>query len=450
MELTGNTRFLSLFDVVQVLSVNGATGMLRVDDGLERGYLYFQDGGIINAMDADNHDGEDAARRVFALRNAAFSFSSDLPSVAHRISCSTQNLMMEVARRLDEDGDGDGPHLDQAQQATTLLNELFTRIDTESKVLAHTSPQGLPLGDLLAAVRESPHATLYLRNGARPEVQVGGRLIPISETVLDAEGYASLRDHLVRESDRGSRTLGVGDATGSHTLALNAAESYAVDVLRTGGAELCTIRRLATVEELLSTLPWSGETLDSMLGAAGAVVLVTARDGGVLERAVSAVGAYLLRHGPAPFVGSARRWPPGLGAGAASAVLLDSARDDAAAVTRDVIDRMSPAVYVAGDADAAGALPLAHRAAARGARTIVGVRALRAAAAPNRWLDALDPSERHRAMQHLAAAMTGILSVEPAPGCEGHARPLTDAARDALRRGDLDTVARELQAAARG
>lgn len=450
MELTGNTRFLSLFDVVQVLSVNGATGMLRVDDGLERGYLYFQEGSIINAMDAENHDGEDAARRVFALRNAAFSFSSDLPSVAHRISCSTQNLMMEVARRLDEDGDGDGPHLDQAQQATTLLNELFTRIDTESKVLAHTSPQGLPLGDLLAAVRESPYATLYLRTGARPEVQVAGRLIPISETVLDAEGYVSLRDHLVRESDRGHRALGAGDATGAHTLALNPSESYAVDVLRTGGGELCTIRRLATAEELLSTLPWSGETIDSLLGTAGSIVLVTARDGGVLERAVSAAAAYLLRHGPAPFLGSTRRWPPGLGAGAASAVLLDSAREDAASTTRDLIDRLSPAVYVAGDADAAGALTLAHRAAARGARTVVGVRALRAAAAPNRWLDALEPSDRHRAMQHLAAALTGILSVEPAPGCEGHARPLTDAARDALRRGDLDTVARELQAAARG
>jgi Domain of unknown function (DUF4388) len=450
VELSGNTRFLSLFDVVQVLSVNGATGMLRVDDGLERGYLYFQEGAVINAMDADNHDGEDAARRVFALRNAAFSFSSDLPSVAHRISCSTQNLMMEVARRLDEEGRGEGPHLDEAQQATTLLNELFTRIDTESKVLSHTSPQGIPLGDLLTAVRESPHATLFLRAGARPEVQVGGRLIPISETVIDAEGYASLRDHLLRESDRGHRTLETAGAIGAHTLSLNAAESYAVDVLAIGGTELCTIRRLSTVEELLSSLPWSGENLDSLLGTAGSIALVTARDGGTLERSVAAASAYLLRHGPAPFLGSARRWPPGLGAGVASAVLLDSAREDAIPNARELIDRMGPAVYVAADADAAGALTLAHRAAGRGARVLVGVRALKAAAAPARWLDALDPSERHRAMQHLAAALTGILSVEPAPGCEGHVHPLTDAARDALRRGDLDTVTRELAAAARG
>jgi hypothetical protein len=84
VQISGNTALLPLFDLVQMLSVNEATGMLKVENQTERGYLYLQQGRVINALDGEHRDGEDAAKRVFALRDAQFSFSLDLPSVAPR------------------------------------------------------------------------------------------------------------------------------------------------------------------------------------------------------------------------------------------------------------------------------------------------------------------------------------------------------------------------------
>src|ERR1700752_4677097 len=105
MDLKGTHDLLSLFDVTQMLSINEATGMLKVECADGKGYLYFQAGNIINAMDGIHPEGEEAARNVFAMKHASYSFTTDLPSVAHRISVSTQNLMMEVARVLDEEAE---------------------------------------------------------------------------------------------------------------------------------------------------------------------------------------------------------------------------------------------------------------------------------------------------------------------------------------------------------
>ncbi len=66
MDLKGTTDLLSLFDVTQMLSINEATGMLKVESADGRGYLYFQAGNIINAMDGVHAEGEESARRVFA------------------------------------------------------------------------------------------------------------------------------------------------------------------------------------------------------------------------------------------------------------------------------------------------------------------------------------------------------------------------------------------------
>ena len=97
MQITGNTAVLPLFDLVQMLSVNEATGMLKVENQSERGYLYLQQGKVINALDGNHKDGEDAAKRVFALRDARFSFSAELPSVAEPPSM-TNALVTAVTR----------------------------------------------------------------------------------------------------------------------------------------------------------------------------------------------------------------------------------------------------------------------------------------------------------------------------------------------------------------
>lgn len=441
VELSGNTRFLSLFDLVQVLSVNEATGMLRIDDGSDKGYLYFQQGTVINAMDAAHREGEDAAMRIFAIRDADFSFSSDLPSVAHRITCTTQNLMMEIARRLDEEGHGEA-NLDEAQQATTLLNELFSQLDSESKILAHRSPQGIQLGDLLASIRDSPESTLFLRAGDRPEVQVAGRIIPISEARLEEPDYENLRDHLVRESLGGTDPTRV--EADEYVLRITEHEHYRLSLVRFDAEEVLTVRRLPSARDLAGGLPWPTEDLRGVIQEPGSLAILVGQNTLAVERGIEAACAYLVEHGPGPLIGLARHWPPGLGADRASALLLTTRGTDHADRVRDLIDQVSPGLFVVEDSDNPHALPLALRAIRRGARAIVGVCALSAPLAPHRLLDPVPAEDRARLVPYLGTYLAGILTVEGLGGTTGRAWCVSEETRASLREGDLDALVRDI------
>ncbi|MCA9754016.1 MAG: DUF4388 domain-containing protein [Gemmatimonadetes bacterium] len=445
MELSGHTRFLSLFDLAQVLSVNEATGMLKVERDEGRAYLYFQDGTIINAMDDEHREGEDAAKRVFSMKDAEYSFASDLPSVARRIQCSTQNLMMEIARQLDEESATDeelagGDYQREALQATSLLSELFTRFDSESKVLAHRSPEGFGVAELLDAIKDSPDSTLFLRAEASPEVQVAGRVIPLSDKRLEPRAFENLRDHLVR-----SAVGGIDRADGrpeEYVLHVGPEQIYRLEVLHGGLTQIVTLRRLPPAEQLAAAMPWAPETLASVLDEPGALVLLVANDTRTLENGFEAACAHLLLAGPGPFMGMARRWTPGLSRGRASAMLLSSNRADDLERASELIDRVSPAVFAVEDCDRPESFQLALRAMRRGARAIVGVCARSSAFAPHRILDELAPTERPRFVRYLGTCLSGILTVRP--GGTGRAWAVEEATRIALIGGDTEPLVTEI------
>lgn len=406
MELSGRTDLLSLFDLAQVLSVNEATGMLRVEQEGEKGYLYFDKGSIINALDSEHHEGEEAAKNVFAMRKAEFAFSAHLPSVAQRISCTTQNLMMEIARTLDEEkaGEGEGSHVEEARQATEALYELFHRLDSESKVLAHKSPQGFAVADLLGAIRGAASSALFLRVGAPPEVHAAGRVMPLGSLVLDRAGYESLRDHLLREAGGGVETF---EGNADLVLRLSEEEAWRLETFRGDGTEILSIRPLAPATV---ALPWAAEALDALLAAPGAIVAMSAPDPTALSSATFALASHLLAGGQVPLFGWARHWRPGLADGRAAVLLLSSGDAAARATATRLADRLAPRVVLAEDADVAGAVPLVLRAARRGSRGIVGVCATPPDRAPLRLLDGLEADERARAGAELSARLTGILA----------------------------------------
>ena len=53
--LEGDLRVISLFDLGQLLRLNGATGCLAIEDGDRKGALYFDGGELINAVDDVAH-----------------------------------------------------------------------------------------------------------------------------------------------------------------------------------------------------------------------------------------------------------------------------------------------------------------------------------------------------------------------------------------------------------
>ncbi|NNE44282.1 MAG: DUF4388 domain-containing protein, partial [Gemmatimonadetes bacterium] len=321
MELNGNTGVLPLFDVVQMLSVNDASGMLRVENADEKGYLYFQEGTVINALDGDHREGEEAAKRVFALAEADFQFSPELPSVAHTIRCSTQSLMMEIARQLDEESlveGGDASHgerVREAQAASELLNDIFQKLDEDSRILSLRSHQGISITSLLEGLATET-AVLHAREGAPVEIVDGGQSRPLGDIALDGRGFEEIRDLLLRSA----RPLSAGIPGAPGALAAPATDDAAfllsvgtlghfrVERHVWGGQETVTVHRLPDGDQLRAGLPWPGDRLDGFLAGPGSVVLLTASTADALALAFARACAHFLSRDISPFLGFARRW----------------------------------------------------------------------------------------------------------------------------------------------
>jgi hypothetical protein len=449
VDLNGTTEVVSLFDLAQVLSVNEATGMLKVESNGAKGYLYFQAGSIINALDGEHAEGEDAAKHIFAMKSARFTFGTDLPSVAHRINSPTQNLMMEIARQLDEetaDDDGSGAGLGErvreACETTRELHEIFTRLDSESRIEMAQIPGDCGVPDLLKAIQGSAESVLYLREGAAPEVQAGGRMIPLSKSPLSGGSYARLREVLL-----GAGADSVRGRFDERTLASDEYGRYRVEAWPLGSGELLALRWLTDPQALVDNSPWPEETIGSLFVETGSLVLVSAPSAPRLARAFEAVCASLLATTGESFLGLARRWTPGLGDGRAAVILLSTLREEEWTRARELSERMNPAYVAVEDVDHPTALPLALGSLRRGARALVGVTASCAAQVPFRLFEATEPSGRDALVRHLGMSLSGVLRAPAQPAQPGRAWMVEEAARIALLEGDVNALVHELSTA---
>jgi hypothetical protein len=453
MDLKGTTDLLSLFDVTQMLSINEATGMLKVECAEGRGYLYFQAGNIINAMDGIHPEGEEAARSVFAMKHASYTFTTDLPSVAHRISVPTQNLMMEVARVLDEEAETKGgevsgleSRVQETQEATRHLREIFTKLDSEARILSLRSPDGFGLVELLDAIRDSADSTLYIREGAAPEVHAADRVIPLAQRMVSREGYEGLRQILFRESEPLSA---LSEARTERVLSFGERGRYLLDAWKSSNSEVLTIRRLPEPASLAEALPWNPATVDSLLREPGSLVLLTGPDGARLGRVFEATCAHLSKACPGPFLGFARRWTPGWGNDRATVVRLSTAYKDDLASAGPLIERLGPALVAVEDSDHLEARAIAFHALQRGTRVMMGVAAAAVSHAPFRILDGVDAARRDTLVRHLGLSLTGVLSVPRTANEPAKTWMVEEAARTALMHGDLGVLTRELAALSR-
>lgn len=102
--LVGELGLLSLFDLVQLFLLSGATGTLRVASSGRQGHFRFDRGQVAGALDDLGPDGVESAYRLFTWRTGTFAFSVGTPGSDRTIDESTEGLMMEAARRMDESG----------------------------------------------------------------------------------------------------------------------------------------------------------------------------------------------------------------------------------------------------------------------------------------------------------------------------------------------------------
>ena len=106
--LMGELGVLSLFDLAQLLMLIGATGTLQVQSQGRKGFFRFERGQIANAVDERLSQGEEAAFRVFSWRTGSFDFRIEPPTGGRSIHESTDALMLEAARRIDEARSSEG------------------------------------------------------------------------------------------------------------------------------------------------------------------------------------------------------------------------------------------------------------------------------------------------------------------------------------------------------
>ncbi|HTR97210.1 MAG TPA: DUF4388 domain-containing protein [Candidatus Acidoferrales bacterium] len=198
--LNGELGLLSLFDLGQLFMLNRTTGELSVTSEGRKGYFYFDGGQIVNAVDDEYHEGEGAAYRLFTWRTGRFEFRAEPPSGSPAIAVSTEGLMMEAARRMDEssaEGGGEGGQAEKlAQRASSLeaLRDAFHVVTHEARSVPEPDVEA---GGSPFALLRDPSDALLFRPGHLPRVRVGGRWRGAGSQPLDPAAFDQLRARLL-------------------------------------------------------------------------------------------------------------------------------------------------------------------------------------------------------------------------------------------------------------
>ncbi len=99
--MTGTLGLFSLVDLFQLLASSSRTGRLAVEHPTGKARVYFDKGRVVHA-EFNHHMGEEAVYALFADERGSFEFQIGLPAPEESVQTSTENLMLEAIRRLDE------------------------------------------------------------------------------------------------------------------------------------------------------------------------------------------------------------------------------------------------------------------------------------------------------------------------------------------------------------
>lgn len=101
--VSGSLREMPLPDVIQILSNGRRSGTLTLRAGGAKGAIFFQDGALWDAS-FGTHQAAEAVYEMLALQDGEFSFSRQSAPGERQIQDSTEALLLEGMRRMDERG----------------------------------------------------------------------------------------------------------------------------------------------------------------------------------------------------------------------------------------------------------------------------------------------------------------------------------------------------------
>lgn len=101
--LGGSLGDMGVVDLLQTIEMGRKTGILNLDNGRAKGRIFFTSGKVVDA-ELGQLQGEKAVYRFLVWNDGAFSLEFEEHERSDNISLSTQGLLMEGMRRVDEWG----------------------------------------------------------------------------------------------------------------------------------------------------------------------------------------------------------------------------------------------------------------------------------------------------------------------------------------------------------
>jgi len=304
--LTGELGLISVFDLGQLLSMNGATGRLLLTRDEHRGMLFFEHGHVVNAVDEGQVEGIEVAFRLFSWKKGKFEFKAEGATGRRLIQGTTESLMLEAARHIDEEG---GPveegkpllseALIQRQNSMDALREAFSELQTEAKGSAARAriSSGSPIDALTAA-----DDRLIYRRGRPPRLCCGGQWFSASETPIQSHEYDDLRKQIYENADPMSgMPTAIGTSSGgidSRVARLVDGRTFAVTVVGTGLDESLWIRRVGLPAPEPGRLTGPNDLLQKLLEIPRGRLLVVAPLAPAVTELLHAVVAMAMHRNP--------------------------------------------------------------------------------------------------------------------------------------------------------
>jgi len=102
-KFSGNLADMGIIDLIQTIDISRKSGVIHLTRLDDKGEIFFRDGKLIDA-ETSNRKGEDAVYRMLVWSEGTFEIEFSNVKRPDAISLSTQGLLMEGMRRLDEWG----------------------------------------------------------------------------------------------------------------------------------------------------------------------------------------------------------------------------------------------------------------------------------------------------------------------------------------------------------
>jgi len=130
-EIEGNLSQISLTDLLQIFSMNKKDGTITIYSDKGTGFIYLQDGNVVNAT-FEKVEGVKAFYRLLSIKNGKFEFIPHKALTPVRISSTTESLLMEGMRQIDEMKKNKNifPPLDAVVKLKKKLSELPKQVRT--------------------------------------------------------------------------------------------------------------------------------------------------------------------------------------------------------------------------------------------------------------------------------------------------------------------------------